>query len=82
MSIKLVRYGYPRKFDPEEGLQPIEIKELIISSTPNTLREIATFLNKNAELMESLGEKFEPQKFPKGLTDLPEILVSRMVKMY
>lgn len=43
---------YPTEFDEEVGLLPIEAQDLLITASPEELRELAAFLSEAAEAIE------------------------------
>lgn len=68
-------YGYAKANQNEL----LELSEVTISSNPETLRTIASFINKMAQEVEEKGTEFEHEHFQNYIEDLnqesPDIIV-------
>lgn len=68
-------WGYTQELIEVAEPQPSALVEVIISATPNELREISKFLSSAADAIETQGNKFEHEHFLNNATDAARLIV-------
>ena len=70
--------GYPTEWDEADGLQPIEIQDVVISASPGELRALANLLTSVASQLEAPGFSSQSIELPDSKPS-PQTGISFMV---